>query len=465
MDDYQMDYEKYYETMKGDFEPPKKQGKGRIVLGFVCVAAVFLVAGMLIAGLVRSVQDPWEIRLPDVNPYSTPRAAASTPTPSPTPKPTPTERPMPALDGVAPYLPAQGNPIPDMVDSIAPSVVGILNYAENVPQRSTDWEGLFSEREEDEGNEAAGQEDDKEQRLQAMGTGFVISSDGYIITNAHVIQDAFEVAVELIDGRELDAEIIGSDENSDVAVLRVKDYNGLKPLKLGDSEDIRVGDYAVAVGNPLGRGLEGTVTMGIVSARARSITIDRKTNLYIQTDAAINLGNSGGPLLNMQGEVIGVNTAKTINAGYDEYGMSINAEGLGFALPINSVRRIVEQLITKGYVQRSIMGVTVLGITRNELIELGLDEGIRVKSVARGGPAARAGIRAEDVILSCDGVAFSDQQELVEYVNMTPVGTSVSVELWRGGEKLTVNVVLEEQGGVDYDDVEGAATPSPGPTE
>ncbi len=415
-----MEYEKYYENIEEDARPKRKSGY--IVLLVAVTAVVFLIVGVLLSGLIQSIQHPWQPPLTE-NPRISPRPKPEqTETPEPTPLPTP--RPMANLDGIAPLLPTEGNPIPDIVDAVAPSVVGVLNYASH--------------------SEAGGIE-------QGMGSGFIISTDGYILTNAHVVEEAGALAVTLSDGTELEAELIGVDRISDVAVLRIESEN-LKPLKLGDSTKSRVGDYVVAVGNPLGRGLEGTVTMGIISARSRTITIDDHTNTYIQTDAAINVGNSGGPLLNMRGEVIGINTAKTINAGFDAYGAVISAEGLGFALPINDVRLIIEHLITKGFVERAALGVRVASLTKVELDELGLQNGLIIVSVVRKGPAEVAGLLPGDIIIACDSIRIIEQNELVEYVSSQPIGASITLTIRREEDMLDIVVELVDMESLDYKD-------------
>ena len=417
-----MNYENYYENTNNDFGPKPPRRAGRIILLVIATALVLLVIGMLLAGLIQSAKQPWQPVLP-AQPTETTKPAG---TAQPKPTPRPTERPMVDLDGVAPMLPAQGNPIPDIVDAVAPSVVGVLNYSDSVLDISAE---------------------------QGMGSGFIISSEGYILTNAHVVEGAVGLAVTLADGKELEAVLVGVDEVSDVAVLKV-DYPGLKSLKLGNSDGSRVGDYVVAVGNPLGRGLEGTVTMGIISARSRTITIDDHANTYIQTDAAINVGNSGGPLLNMFGEVIGINTAKTINAGYDAYGAVISAEGLGFALPINDVRQIVEHLITKGYVERAALGVHIATLTEAELDEMGLQNGVVVVSVVHGGPADLAGLVPGDVILTCDSIRIEQQDQLAQYVNGRLIGSKIELTVWREGQEQTLTVDLVDMSTLDYEDID-----------
>lgn len=418
-----MSYESYYENINGgsnEQKPPRSSG--RIILLIIAVGLVFFISGILITGLIQSAQQPWVTAvLPTPEAVKSP---SSTIVPSHTPFPV--ERPMVDLDGQAPFLQEGNNPIPDIVDAISPSIVGVINYTRTTEDRLIE---------------------------QGMGSGFFISSQGHVVTNAHVVQNCEALSVTLLDGKELDAELIAKDEIGDIAVLLVKD-SGVKPLKLGDSDNIRVGEYVVTAGNPLGRNYEGTVTMGIISARSRAVTIDDQTNTYIQTDAAINVGNSGGPLLNMKGEVIGINTAKTINAGYDEYGMQVNAEGLGFALPINRVRAIVEQLITKGYVEHAALGVHIRSLSRQETIEMDLSNGILVVSVVHDGPAEAAGLLPGDVILFYDGMRAERQNALVDYVSALPVGTVLELTIWRDGEEGQVSVHLVDMGNLNYKSVE-----------
>ncbi|MDL2217773.1 trypsin-like peptidase domain-containing protein [Christensenellaceae bacterium OttesenSCG-928-M15] len=437
-----MEYDQYYDDWDGEGKPPKKNGPGRIFVSILAVILVIGVMGMLFNGLVQSARMPRQTAYQQQTPApaATPgqdHAGGENATGPAVPIPTPfrTERPMIDLDGEALRLPTEGNPIPDLVDAVAQSVVGINNYAEP---------GKLSKG-------------TKRERLQAQGSGFVVSSEGYVITNAHVVSDAYETSITLNDGTEVPATMLGADSDSDVAVLKVN-HNGLKALKLGNSDELRVGDYVVAIGNALGW-LEGSVTLGIVSASSRAVTIDSTTNFYIQTDAAINVGNSGGPLLNLKGEVIGVNTAKSISAGYDEFGAVITAEGLGFALPINKVLNIATQLITKGYVQRAALGVQIKAMDYEELQEMGLANGIRVASVVEGSPAENAGIKVGDIIVSCDGYTYKNHNELVEYIGAKELNARVEMELYRDGNYITVQVVLADKSGIDYSTAEPQTTP------
>lgn len=370
-------------------------------------------------------------------------AADATVTPTPTPEAATEDREMPELDGVMPNLPGTvDNPIPDIYDAVSPGVVGVLNYV-----TATDAFGKESTE------------------LYGSGTGFAVSSEGYILTNAHVVEDADKLTVKIYgEEDERDATLVGSDTETDIAVLKV-DGVTLQPLVLGDSDAVRVGEYALAIGNPLSTDeLANTITFGIISATSREITIDNYTNTYLQTDAAINFGNSGGPLINMEGEVIGVNSAKTITAGYDEMGNAVSAEGIGFALPINQVKKIMEILITKGYVERPGIGVTVSTIDEATAEEYGTPVGALVQSVVKDRPAAEAGIQAGDIIVEANGKEITTHEELVNIVLGCMIGDELQVKVYRDGEYLDLTIVIGNKSDMDFDDVVGdTATETPTP--
>lgn len=400
---------------------PKPRKKSNIA-AFVAVAVVCFTLGVLITGFISSANRSWidPIRTPQFYwPESTPEYIEKE---TIAPTPFPTERSMVILDGVTPELPESDNPIPDIVDIIAPSVVGVVSY--DLDEESTPY-------------------------IIGSGSGFVVSSEGYILTNAHVVEGAASLEVTLSTGDVMDAELISTDSIGDIAVLYVKGLN-LKPLKLGNSEAIRVGEYVIAVGNPLS--YEGTVTMGIISAHSRVVTIDNQSNTYIQMDVAINAGSSGGPLLNLKGEVIGVNTAKAYNGGFDEYGIPINAEGMSFALPINKVINIATQLITKGYVEHAGMGVNIVALTKKELMEKDLSFGIRVDGVIHGGPAEQAGVLVDDIILYYDGKRADKQDIMVGYIGNQPVGTIIELTILRGTETIKIEVNLGDKSKINYND-------------
>ncbi|MDX8404988.1 MAG: DegQ family serine endoprotease [Mariprofundus sp.] len=273
-----------------------------------------------------------------------------------------------------------------------------------------------------------------QQEQHALGTGFVISADGYIVTNNHVVDSADEVLVKMRDGSEHEARVIGVDAKLDVALLKIKARH-LKAVTLGDSKALRVGDWVVAIGNPFG--LEQTVTAGIVSAKGRVIGSGPYDD-FIQTDAAINPGNSGGPLFNSRGEVVGINTAI--------YSRSGGNNGIGFAIPINLAKSTVQELREKGHVTRARLGVHISDIDKETAKALGLKNrnGALVPQVEAGSAADKAGIRAGDVIVSIDGEAIKKAHELPIRVSRHAPGDRVKVGIIRDGKLKTITVKVEE---------------------
>lgn len=267
---------------------------------------------------------------------------------------------------------------------------------------------------------------------QAQGSGFVISEDGYVLTNAHVVAGAKEVTVRLNDRREFPAKVIGSDQRTDIALLKI-DASHLPTVKLGDSDKLRVGDWVLAIGSPFG--LDHTATQGIVSALSRNLP-DENYVPFIQTDAAVNPGNSGGPLFDSDGEVIGINS--------QIYSRSGGYMGLSFAIPINVAMNTVEQLKTKGHVDRGWLGVTIQDMDQKLADSFGLDKpkGALVANVNPDSPAAEAGLKAGDVILSYDGKPIDRSGLLPPMVGATPSGSKVPVEILRNGHAETVTVKI-----------------------
>jgi len=274
---------------------------------------------------------------------------------------------------------------------------------------------------------------------QGTGSGFILSENGTIVTNAHVVEGADEVTVTFRDGQELRGEVIGEDSLTDVAVIKV-DTNNLPTVALGNSDALRPGQWAIAIGNPLG--LDNTVTAGIISATGRTsaqIKVPDKRVQFIQTDAAINPGNSGGPLLNEFGEVIGVNTA-----------IIGNAQGLGFAIPINRARAIADELIAKGRVDHSYLGIQMRTLTpalKEEVnsdpsanITLRAEQGVAIFGIARNSPAASSGFRLGDVIVAMNGQAITDANEVQRIVERTAVGDAIAITLDRNGQKVDLSV-------------------------
>ncbi len=274
----------------------------------------------------------------------------------------------------------------------------------------------------------------KDFKQKNLGSGFIIDAQGFILTNNHVVEKTDKITVRLSDDTEFDAKIVGRDPKTDLALIRIEAHRPLKPLPLGNSDKLEVGDWVVAIGNPFGLG--NTVTAGIVSAKYRRIGAGSYDN-FIQTDASINPGNSGGPLLNTAGEVIGINSAI-----FSRTGGNI---GIGFAIPINMAKDLLPQL-KRGKVVRGWLGVMIQEITPELKDKLGLkhDRGALVADVTKGSPADRAGINRGDVIVSFDGREIKEMRELPYIVASTPVGKKVPVEVIRKGEKETFQVKIGE---------------------
>ncbi|MGE5537595.1 MAG: DegQ family serine endoprotease [Gemmatimonas sp.] len=272
-------------------------------------------------------------------------------------------------------------------------------------------------------------------RVTSLGSGFIIDPSGYVVTNNHVIDDAEEITVILQDNTNLKAKLVGKDSKTDIALLKVDTDKKLPSVKFGDSDKTRVGDWIIAIGNPFGLG--GTVTAGIISARARDINSGPYDD-YLQTDASINTGNSGGPMFNMDGDVIGVNTAILSPSG--------GSIGIGFAIPSRLVMTVVDQLREFGVTKRGWLGVRIQTVTDDIAENLGLNKarGALVAGTTEGGPAEKAGIEAGDVITKFDGKDVPDMRRLPRIVAETPIEKEVPVEVWRKGKSTQVKVKVGE---------------------
>ena len=305
----------------------------------------------------------------------------------------------------------------------------------------------------------------KDEIEQGSGSGFVVSSDGYILTNNHVVEGAEQVTVRLLDRREFKAKVVGTDPNTDVAVLKI-DAKGLPPVALGNSEDARVGEWVLAIGNPLGEGLTFTVTSGIVSAKGRALNGlpgrgQGSIQDFIQTDAAINPGNSGGPLVSVRGEVIGINSAIASETGF--------YSGYGFAIPINLARTVMNQLVETGSVHRAALGVSIDNVTLTDAEYVGLPEirGVVVKDIPNDdSPAKAAGIVPGDVIVSVDSKPVERVGQLQQVIGFRKPGDIVKVEVARkGGVRKTFDVKLQalndqpQVASADQGDTDNSAAP------
>ena len=281
-----------------------------------------------------------------------------------------------------------------------------------------------------------------ELRQQGVGSGFVMSKEGYILTNNHVVENADQIKVKLAGGKEFTGKVVGRDPKTDLALIKIPGEADLQPLTLGNSDELKVGEWVVAVGSPFG--LEQTVTAGIVSAKGRVIGSGPYDD-FIQTDASINPGNSGGPLINLQGEVVGINTA-----------IIASGQGIGFAIPINMAKEIAPQLQKRGHVTRGLLGVSIQDLTPDLAKSLGLKDhkGALVSQVVPDGPADKAGIKQGDVIVDFDGRTVGDSKDLPRIVASTPTGKTVTVKLLRDGKEIEIQARISE--------MEGESTPESG---
>jgi serine protease Do len=279
------------------------------------------------------------------------------------------------------------------------------------------------------------QPEHRSRKATSLGSGFIVDPRGYIVTNNHVIQDADEITVIMHDNTRLKAELVGRDTKTDLAVLKIEPKGKLTAVKFGDSDVARVGDWVVAIGNPFGLG--GTVTAGIISARGRDINSGPYDD-FIQTDASINRGNSGGPMFNLKGDVIGINTAIFSPSG--------GSVGIGFAIPASTAAPVIKSLIKHGQVRRGWLGVHIQAVTEEIAETLGLKEatGALVANVIPDGPAAKAKVQAGDVILTFNNRKVGKMRRLPRFVADTEVGKTVPIEIWRDNKKITLEAKIEE---------------------
>ncbi len=306
---------------------------------------------------------------------------------------------------------ARNTPVVRAAEAVGPAVVGITNKA-----IARDWFNNIVQQE-------------------GVGSGVIFRSDGYIVTNYHVIEGAREILVSLSDGRTLKGELIGTDELTDLAVVKVNGDN-LHTASFGDSDDVVVGEPAIAIGNPMGLEFQGSVTTGVISALNRTLDISERRVKLLQTDAAISPGNSGGALVNADGMVIGINSAKISASG---------VEGMGFAIPINTVRDIVSQIMENGRVIRPYLGVGVFDkqTAARAGYQLNVEHGVYVQNVRLDGPAGRAGLARGDIILEIAGEKTDTIAELRAAINNHAVGETVELKFMRQGETMTVSVSLD----------------------
>lgn len=348
----------------------------------------------------------------------------------------------PGEQSAVPLIDESGNsPFTKIVERVSPAVVNISaerKVSSNIRNFEWRFEGPFDDFFRDFFKDFP----KFEGKTQTLGSGFLISSDGYVVTNYHVIKDASDIIIKLTNKKEFKGDkvkIIGVDKRTDIALLKVESKEKLPFLKFGDSENVKVGDWAIAVGNPFH--LEGTVTVGVISAKGRAnIPLPEGPDLqsFLQTDAAINPGNSGGPLMNIHGEVIGINTAITSPSGGNV--------GIGFAIPANLANEVITKLKSEGKVIRGYLGIRLQEITEDlkEALELPSLDGVLISEVLENTPASKAGFKSGDVILKFDGKKVTDIQSFRLQVSSTPVGKTVKAVVYRDGKNKTITVKIGE---------------------
>lgn len=331
-----------------------------------------------------------------------------------------------------------------LVEAVVPSVVSLTTSRRvQVPQVVDPFEFFFGGR---------GRAMPRERVQNSLGSGVIVSKEGHIITNHHVVAQMDEVKVQLSDGRSFDAKVIGAEPQADIAILKI-DAPNLTPLPLGDSDKVKVGQLVFAIGNPFG--LEESVSMGIISAKGRRAMED-SSNEFFQTDTAINPGNSGGPLINVRGEIIAINSAIYSGSGTGAW------QGIGFAIPANTVKRILDSVIKNGRVIRGYLGVAIQPVTRELASQFNLPDqnGALVTEVTPGSPAEKAGIQPGDVIRSLNGNNIKDGQQLRSRIADIPVGADVQVQVLREGKELKLGAQIAEHPGQLQ---AGSSLPAPAP--
>jgi serine protease Do len=382
---------------------PKKKKKGGIVLAFVLVIIVCLTLGALFSALVINPLVEENTKVKSVERVIEEPEAKE-----------PTELEDLDIGGESMPIQEYENPVIEIAENMGPAVVGVRS---SIPQfvRGQTTQDIQS----------------------SYGSGFVISSEGYVITNNHVVEGAERFTVVMHDGKEIKAELIGGDSFSDIAVLKIESQD-LTVVPIGDSEKVRVGELAVAIGSPLGESLGGSVTVGYISAVHREV----EGSEYIQTDAAINPGNSGGPLVNSKGEVVGINSLKSYLAGIDEQGIPIASEGIGFAIPINDAIEVATEIIKVGSVQRPGIGIQFYSMTKEDAELWDVPVGAIVEEVTPGGPAYMSGMKQNDIIIGVNGEKIEDPTILPNIVRKYDIGDKVIFEVWRDEKTIELTVVI-----------------------
>ncbi|MBD5559552.1 MAG: trypsin-like serine protease [Clostridia bacterium] len=396
-------------TQPAPWRPKKRKKHTGAIIGAACAGVA---AGVLVMSL-------WALPSMKQQPAAAPEVTVSS---APAPEETPAATQIEGGAGISITNP--NNPVPEIAETAGKSVVSVQIY-----------------------NRAYVSGQQPIDQAVGAGSGFVISDDGLIMTNHHVVEGGNRIQVVTADGKEYEAEVVGSDPNTEVALLRVQGLD-LPALPLGNSDEARTGEMVIAVGNPINESLNGTVTVGYLSGVGREMDLNDTgvTVPMLQTDAAINPGNSGGPLLNSNGEVIGITTMKTVFAGVSDSGNAIAAEGIGYAVPITTAMNIANQILETGSVPMPVrpgIGFTYRPVDAQDAQMWGVPQGIMIAGVASGSPADRAGLREQDVIVSLDGVDLTGGAEVPTFESKN-VGDVVSAVVWRSGRTYDVEFVLAD---------------------
>jgi serine protease Do len=412
-----------------DFEyydkEPKKNGRGFLIAALMIVS-IALVGVLVVQYIVPRV---------DNSPEPTPAQMAQE-TPAVTTAEQTATNTVQTVQKEITYIESGG--IPDIVERVSPAVVGVTNYVET---------GAYS---------GFGKQEATNEAPQAAGSGVIISEDGYIVTNNHVIENASRVTVTLNTGEELNAEVIGSDNYIDLAVLKI-DRNNLEYMTFGDSESARAGELAIAIGYPLPESMSNgfsftsvTVTSGILSAVDVSLEVDGIHFEMLQTDAPINPGNSGGALVDGSGELIGINTMKTTYAGTNEFGQTISAEGIGYAIPSHVVENIVQQLIQYGEVERPFIGIAGRIVSQANSEYYDIPQGMYIDELTKDGPAEEAGIEVGDIITKVNDKDIIVFEDLYSFIMSSEVGQEVTLTVYRQETDETMDVQVVLASSIDY---------------
>lgn len=330
---------------------------------------------------------------------------------------------LPKIGGKAPVITDTMNPVPEIVEELSDGVVMVTaSITRSYEDGSEQSEGV------------------------SVGSGFVISEDGYIVTNNHVIDHGNSYLVTFADGTEYSAKLVGTDTETDIAVIKIEPTHKLKLMPIGDSDKVRTGEISIAIGNARGSGetLAGTVTVGYISAAERELMFNGSRQVFIQTDTAVNSGNSGGPLLNNKGEVIGVVTLKSLISSITQEGEVVNSEGLGFAIPINRAMEKVQQIILSGDIKKPGIGITYIEVTEEEAELNDIPRGFMIFEFINESPCEEAGMKLDDIIVKADGINIYEIESIADYISERGIGGTIRFTVYRDGEYLEFDVVIKD---------------------